>query len=124
MNKIIHSVIEFIEKIILYPFKSMIKKAEDESTKRSDDFLATVKKQFSERTDAENFIFNTYFRINIARDINIADKFRFLGATEASLIFAGYLSFNNTLSGKLENEIYEDFIKRISIQYLTDHNIL
>lgn len=118
MSKIIHNVIEFIEKIIQYPFRKEIEREKEAHEKKCDDFLAKVKKSYSERTDAENIIFYSYYILNIKMGINHATKCLQLGATEATLILEGFLK---------RGENYEDFqnlIKATSEKYLKEHNII
>jgi len=117
MYKIIHNVVEFIEKIIQYPFRNEIRKEREALEKKCDDFLAKVKKPYSERNDAENIIFYSYYMMNIVGCLNRSTKFLQLGATEATLILEGYLK---------RGEEYEDFVNLIKVtseKYLQDHNI-
>ena len=121
MKKVISSIVEFvidpIGKIFYYPFK----KEEERKIKKCDEFLSKVKKPYSERTDAENIIFYSYYMIYIKGGLNRITKYFQFGATEASLILESYLEKDRT---DFENEDYVNLIKTKSEQYFKDHNIL
>lgn len=95
---------------IFHPFKAFERKSKA--------FLATYKKEYSERTDAEKIVCEAWYKLNFISPTNL----RYLGAIEAILVMEKYLDPGTDFIPK--NSTYEKTIMKHAEQYLKDKEIL
>lgn len=97
-------------------------------------FLDSLKKDYSERTDAENIVTSAIV-YSIREYLNYNALYRYVGAIEATLMLEGYLPLGKKFElSKVkkkflfiefeQNERYHDFIIRKGKEYLKSKGVL